>query len=122
MAEMAGIVDVDAAWEKFVGHHVSRGSLSCDFIAGEWRKWIPTARNIERSERDRERQRGKDSAAPLNAEGLDPNSFEASQRRKKRQREEDARLEPEDIARMAAVAAEAARKKLQPPPEPPCSK
>ncbi len=55
MAEIQGLSDVYDAWEKFVGHHVGRGTLSCDFIAGEWRKWIPTARAIQRADRDKQK-------------------------------------------------------------------
>lgn len=53
MASIAGVQDIDGAWSKFVGHHVGKGTLSCDFIAGDWRKWIPGTLKYERDDRDK---------------------------------------------------------------------
>lgn len=53
-AEMRGLRDVDNVWISFVGHCIGRGVLSCDFIAGDWPKWVTKELAIQRKERDRD--------------------------------------------------------------------
>jgi hypothetical protein len=85
VAQMVGVQDVEAAWLKFTGHYAGKWV----HVAGAWQKWCATEGKHERTERERERQRGKDSAAPLTEDGLDPNSSEACERRKRRKKAED---------------------------------
>lgn len=66
-AEMLGLRDVEGAWIGFVGHHRSRGTLSCDF-AGEWQKWAVQARNIEQRDRAREASRGGPAKVPAHVQ------------------------------------------------------
>lgn len=86
IAQMVGVQDPESAWLKFTGHYAGKWV----HVAGAWQKWCATEAKHERTERERERDRAKSSAAPLTAEGLDPNSFEACQLRKKRQKAADA--------------------------------
>lgn len=52
-AVQRSLQDIDGAFRDFVAHHIGRGTLSCDFIAGEWPKWITTALKIEARDRTR---------------------------------------------------------------------
>jgi hypothetical protein len=78
IAEFAAVQDVDGAWLKFCGKNAGQWR----HVAGSWQGFCVSWAKNERTERDRSLQRGRDSAAPLNADGLDPNSAEASERLK----------------------------------------
>jgi hypothetical protein len=103
IAQMLGLKDAESAWVKFCGKYADQWL----HVAGAWQAFCVSWRNIERTERERERQRGKDSAAPLTADGLDPNSYEACQLRKKRAKAERDAEAAEVRARLEAQKASA---------------
>jgi hypothetical protein len=103
IAQMVGVQHLAAAWLKFTGHYAGKWV----HVAGAWQKWCATEAKHERVERERERERAKNSAAPLTAEGLDPNSYEACQLRKKRRKAEDEAERAELRARLEAQKASA---------------
>ena len=97
IADMIGVQEPGLAWAKFTGHYAGKWV----HVAGAWQKWCATEAKLPSASRARTggEDRAKNSAAQLTAEGLDPNSYEASQLRKKRRKAEE---EAERAAWLAA--------------------
>jgi hypothetical protein len=71
------IQDVAGAWLKFCGWYAKR-SLRLSEAPGRWQSWCVDEAKKERAERERRHER-------FTSEGLDPNSFEASKIRRRRE-------------------------------------
>jgi hypothetical protein len=100
IAAMATVQDVAGAWLKFTGLHAGQWK----HVAGAWQKFCVTEAKFERTEREKERDRAKKGGAVLTEDGLDPMSFEACQRRKKKQKAEDEVFVQQRLAEMKASA------------------
>jgi hypothetical protein len=92
-AKMATVQDVDAAWLKFCGKYAGQWR----HVAGAWQAFCVSWAKVERTERERERERAKAAGGPLTLDGLDPQSFEAAQERKRKAKAK-ADAEAADIA------------------------
>jgi hypothetical protein len=121
-AEILGLQKIDGEWTKFVGHHRSRGTLSCDF-GGEWDKWAVNARNYQATDRAREASRGPmTGSGPI---GRQPDPPEAVEARQRARDHEHAKLRREAVPPPTSLASLIANvpgptvRKASPPPSAP---